>query len=58
MQRVIQPRLIATIIEEKVKASAPPEIASDPEKMGQLYSRLIGEMTTLLNDLQPEGSAC
>lgn len=54
MQRVIQPRLIATIIEDKVKASAPPEIASDPEKMGQLYSRLIGEMTTLLNDLQPE----
>lgn len=54
MQRVIQPRLIATIIEDKVKASAPPEIASDPEKMGQLYSRLIEEMTTLLNDLQPE----
>lgn len=54
MQRVIQPRLVANIIEDKVKASAPPEIASDPEKMGQLYTRLIDQLTEILNGLQPE----
>jgi hypothetical protein len=54
MQRVIQPRLIATIIEDRVKQSAPPEIAADPDKMGELYSRLIEELTAELNGLQPE----
>ena len=54
MQRVIQPRLIATIIEDRVKQSAPPEIAVDPDKMGELYSRLIEELTAELNGLQPE----
>ena len=54
MQRVIQPRLVATIIEEKVKASAPPEIASDPEKMGQLYTSLIDQLNEVLTGLNPE----
>lgn len=54
MQRVIQPRLVATIIEDKVKMSAPAEISADPEKLGALYSRLISELTDVLNGLQPE----
>ena len=54
MQRVIQPRLIATIIEDRVKASAPPEIAADPVKMGELYAGLIEQMTEVLDGLQPE----
>lgn len=54
MQRVIQPRLVATIIEDKVKATAPPEISGDPKKMGELYSSLIEQLTEVLNGLQPE----
>lgn len=54
MQRVIQPRLIATIIEDKIKTAAPPEISSDPEAMGVLYGSLIEQLTEVLNGLQPE----
>lgn len=54
MQRVIQPRLIATLIEEKVKEGIPPEIVNDPEKLGAFYTNLIGQLTTQLTDLQPE----
>lgn len=54
MQRVIQPRLVAKIIEEKVKQTAPPEISSDPIKMGALYTTLISQLTEVLNGLQPE----
>lgn len=54
MQRVIQPRLVATIIEEKVKLAAPPEIASDPAKMAELYTSLITQLNEVLTGLQPE----
>ncbi len=54
MQRVIQPRLIATLIEEKVKEGVPPEIVNDPEKLGAFYTNLIEQLTTQLTDLQPE----
>jgi hypothetical protein len=51
MQRVIQPRLTATIIEEKVKASAPPDILNDPEKLTAFYNTLITDIQTLLTGL-------
>lgn len=54
MQRVIQPRLIATLIEEKVKDSIPPEIANDEAKLSVFYSNLIEQLTAQLTDLQPE----
>lgn len=54
MQRVIQPRLIATLIEEKVKESIPPEISNDATKLGTFYTNLIEQLTTQLTDLQPE----
>jgi hypothetical protein len=54
MQRVIQPRLIATLIEDKVKESIPPEIANDETKLGEFYTNLITQLTTQLTDLQPE----
>lgn len=54
MQRVIQPRLIAKIIEDKVKTSVPIEIASDPAQMGELYSKLTTDLASVLNELQPE----
>lgn len=54
MQRVIQPRLVATIIEEKVKATAPPEVVADPEKLTALYQGLIDGITQALDGLEPE----
>lgn len=54
MQRVIQPRLTATIIEEKVKSSVSPEISNDPAKLAEFYHTLIGNITTQLSGLQPE----
>lgn len=54
MSRVIQPRLVATLIEEKVKEGMPPEIANDPEQMLLFYNNLISQLTTQLTDLQPE----
>lgn len=54
MQRVIQPRLVATIIEDKVKQSAPIEIQNDAEQMGILFQNLIDQLTTTLTDLNPE----
>ena len=54
MQRVIQPRLVATIIEDKVKASIPPEVANDPEKLGTFYSTLIASLQEMMTGLNPE----
>ena len=54
MARVIQPRLVATLIEEKIKESMPPEIANDPGKMLEFYNNLIAQLTTQLTDLQSE----
>ena len=54
MQRVIQPRLTATILEEKVKASIPPNILNDPEKLAEFYTNLIASIQTLLTGLEPE----
>lgn len=54
MARALQPRLVAKILEEKVKDTAPPEVASDPDKMRALYTDLIGQITAVLSNLQPE----
>ena len=56
MQRVIQPRLVATIIEEKVERSVSPDIRNDPEKLGQFYNELITNLTDMLSDLTPESA--
>jgi hypothetical protein len=54
MQRVIQPRLVATIVEEKVKQSIPPDILNDPTKLGTFYNELITAINNTLSGLQPE----
>lgn len=54
MQRVIQPRLTATIIEEKVKSSVSPDISNDPVKLGEYYNQLIAGISQQLSSLQPE----
>jgi hypothetical protein len=54
MARALQPRFVAKIVEDKVRNTAPPEIASDPEKMGELFNNLIDQITQVLGNLQPE----
>ena len=54
MQRVIQPRLIATIIEEKVKTSLPPDILNDTEKMTTFYNDLMSSVQSAMTGLNPE----
>lgn len=54
MQRVIQPRLVATIIEEKVRDSVPPDIANDPDQLSAFYNTLLQNLTDQLTGLQPE----
>lgn len=54
MQRVIQPRLTAKILEDKVMKTIDPSISNDPVKLGEFYTNLIGQITDLMNGLQPE----
>ena len=54
MKRVIQPRLMATIIEQKVKDSIPPSIVNDEEKLKTFYSDLIAQVERQLTSLEPE----
>jgi len=54
MQRVIQPRMVARIIEEKVKASIPPDILNDPDKLSAFYTTLIETLTSTISGLNPE----
>lgn len=53
MQRVIQPRLIATIIEDKVKASIPPDILNDSDKLSTFYNTLIADLQSTMSGLEP-----
>jgi len=54
MQRVIQPRLVASIVEEKVKATIPPDILNDPVKLSEFYTNLIASIQNLMTGLNPE----
>lgn len=54
MARALQPRMVATIIEEKVEAGLDPETKADPVKKQAFYNNLISELTNLLNGLQPD----
>jgi hypothetical protein len=54
MQRVIQPRLVATIIEEKIKASIEPAVLNDPDKLRTFYAELISAISNQVTDLNPE----
>lgn len=54
MTRVIQPRLIASIVEDKVKKTIPPDILNDPDKLSNFYSSLITQLEDVLNGLSSE----
>ena len=54
MVRSIHPRLVAEIIEEKVKASLDPAILEDAEELTEFYGNLIRSIQSTLSGLQPE----
>lgn len=54
MVRVIQPRLIATIIEDKVKASIPPDILNSSDLLAAFYNTLIADLQSTMSGLNPE----
>ena len=54
LQRAIAPRLVAKIIEDKVKLGIAPEILNDPDKLAALYTKLISELEETLTNLGPE----
>lgn len=54
MQRVIQPRLIATLLEEKVVNSVGPDVRNDPDKLNAFIAGLIQNLTEQLTNLSPD----
>lgn len=54
LKRNIAPRLIATIIEEKLKKSVDPKVLNDPTKFREYMTGLIASVQAQLNDLEPE----
>lgn len=54
LKRAVQPRIIATIIEERVKKSTPPDILNDPDKYSSFLNALIAEVQSVINGLEPE----
>lgn len=54
MTRSIQPRLIATIVEEKIINSLDPAIAADPQKKVLFVNELISGLKSVLDSLGPD----
>lgn len=54
MQRAIHPRLMATIIEEKIVKSLDPSISADPIKRTEYITTLVENIKGLLDGLGPD----
>lgn len=54
LRRNISPRMVATVIEEKVKQSVGIDITSDPEEFGKYIDGLVEQIENTLEDLEPE----
>lgn len=52
--RTLNPRLMATIVEDKIKASCPPEIVNDPEAYAAFCTNVVESINTMLSDLTPD----
>lgn len=53
MQRSLNPRLVATIIEDKFKKSLPPDVLNDGEKYAAAAQALISAIGSQLSNLTP-----
>lgn len=54
MKRAVHPRIMAKLIEDKIKLTAPPDILSDPEKYSAFLNLLLASVETVINGLSPE----
>lgn len=54
LKRAIQPRVVATIVEEKLKKAAPLEVLNDPEKFSAFCATVLAEVENNLTGLEPE----
>lgn len=54
LKRNIAPRLVAKIVEEKLKKSVDPKVLNDPTKFRSYVTGLITSIQTQLEDLEPE----
>lgn len=54
LKRAVHPRVVATLIEETVKKSLPPDIMNDPEKYAAALNELIAQVESTVNGLEPE----
>lgn len=54
LKRAIQPRVTATIIEEKLRKAAPIEVQNDPAEMAKFCDAVLSEIENNLTNLEPE----
>lgn len=54
LRRNIAPRMVAKIVEEKVKASVAPDVLTNPTKMQNYMDGLMGAIEAQLEELEPE----
>ena len=54
LKRAVHPRVIASLVEERLKKSLPPDILNDPEKYSETLNTFITQVESTINGLQPE----
>lgn len=54
LKRAVHPRVVASIIEEKVQKTCPPDILADPEAYSIFMNALVAGVETVINGLAPE----
>lgn len=54
VKRSVYPRLDITIDEEKLKATTPPEVLNDPNKLREYRNAVQADIGKVINGLQPE----
>lgn len=54
LKRAVHPRVVATLIEEHIKKSLPPDILNDPEKYSAALNELIAQVESTVNGMEPE----
>lgn len=54
MQRVVQPRLVATLLEDKIRTVISPTIRNDQEKYDAFIAGLVDSLQDQLEGLEPE----
>lgn len=54
LKRGIHPRVLATIIEEKLRKTLPPEVLNDPDQYAAALNKIQASVESTINGLEPE----